>query len=76
MNIDSSSPGGNIVVEKIEANAAWLHQDLRDTEGDWFYWYFRASESEGRPVRVHFTASRAFSTHGPAVSTDDGRNWP
>ena len=41
LNIDADFPGGNIVLDRIEGDTVLLHQDLRDTEGDWFYWYFR-----------------------------------
>ena len=38
LSIDSSFPGGNIVVDRIEGDQVYLQQDLRDTEGYWFYW--------------------------------------
>jgi hypothetical protein len=43
IKIDSNFPGGNIVVEKIDANNIFLHQELRDTPRAWFYWCFRLS---------------------------------
>jgi len=67
MKIDSNFPGGNIVVEKIGKTEVWLHQDLRDTGQDWFYWYFRVTGAERRTVRFHFTQSKAIGTRGPAV---------
>ena len=42
VKIDGDIPGGNIVVDAIDGDpAVLLHQDLRDTAGDWFYWHFR-----------------------------------
>jgi len=75
MKIDSSFPGGNIIVGRVEEDAAWIQQDLRDTEGQWFYWYFRVTEAGGKTVRFHLTGSVAIGTRGPAVSMDGGKNW-
>ena len=36
LQIDAEFPGGNIVVDNIKGNDVYLHQDLRDTAGDWF----------------------------------------
>jgi len=63
------------VVESIEDDSVYLHQDLRDTEGDWFYWYFSVIQAQGRTVRFNFTQSRCFTIHGPAFSTDNGKTW-
>lgn len=68
-------PGGNITVESIEGDVVALHQDLRDTEGDWFYWYFRVRGAEARTLTFHFTRSSAIGVRGPAVSTDGGTTW-
>jgi hypothetical protein len=43
----SDFPGGNIVLERIEGDDVSVHQDLRDTKGDWFYWYFASYVAEG-----------------------------
>lgn len=75
MNIDCSFPGGNIVVERVTEDAAWVHQDLRDTEGNWFYWYFRVTQAQGKTVCFHFTESVAIGARGPAISLDAGKTW-
>ena len=75
MQIDCSFPGGNIIVERVEEHDVWLHQDLRDTVGDWFYWCFRVTGTPGRRVRFHFTRSHAIGARGPAVSEDGGKTW-
>ncbi len=75
MNITSNFPGGNIVVERVEEDVVHLQQDLRDTAGDWFYWYFSVSNAEGKRVRFNFTGSRVFTARGPAVSTNNGLTW-
>jgi len=78
--IDSAFPGGNIIVEKIEGDTAFIRQDLRDTEGDWFYWCFRVRGAAGRSVRFQFTGSNVIGLAGPAVCIGDrcgesGENW-
>jgi len=45
--IDAGFPGGNIIVDGIEGDTVFLRPDLRDTQGDWFYWAFRVRGSAG-----------------------------
>jgi len=39
--ISSDFPGGNIRVVRMASDTIWLKPDLSETEGEWFYWYFR-----------------------------------
>lgn len=73
--IDCDFPGGNIVVERVEGNQVYLHQDQRDTPGFWFYWYFRVRGAAGRTLTFVFTKGNVIGTRGPAVSTDGGKTW-
>ena len=73
--IDCDFPGGNVVVERIEADNVYLHQDPRDTPGFWFYWYFRVRGAAGRTLTFHFTQGNVLGVRGPAVSTDAGKTW-
>lgn len=75
ITVDSDFPGGNIIVDSIEGDTIAVHQDLRDTEGDWFYWYFRVCGASGRELAVRFTQGNVIGVRGPAVSTDGGRRW-
>lgn len=75
IEIDSAFPGGNIVVESVDEEEVRLHQDLRDTARDWFYWCFRARGVAGRALRFTFTRSRALGIRGPAMSLDKGKTW-
>ena len=75
VQVDSAFPGGNIVLESIRGDEVLLHQDIRDTTVDWFYWYFRLMRAAGRTVRFRFTQSRAIGVRGPAVSLDQGATW-
>ena len=73
--VDAAFPGGNIVVEKIAGDDVFLHPDLRDTAGDWFYWCFRVRGAQHRKLTFHFTKSNPIGVRGPAVSTDGGQSW-
>ncbi len=73
--IDGDFPGGNIVLERIEGDHVYLHQDQRDTPGFWFYWCFRACGAAGRTLTFHFTQGNVLGVRGPAVSTDGGKTW-
>ncbi len=73
--IDDQFPGGNIVVERIEGDQVYLHQDFRDTEGYWFYWCFRVRGAARRRITFHFTQRRPIAARGPAVSQDGGLTW-
>lgn len=75
VQIDADFPGGNIVVERIQGHEVYLHQDLRDTEGWWFYWCFRVRGAAGQELLFHFTNKNVFAAHGPAASLDGGRSW-
>jgi len=72
---DCDFPGGNILVDRIEGDTISVHQDVRDTEGDWFYWYLRVRGAAGREITVRFTGSDVIGVHGPAVSLDGGWTW-
>jgi len=75
MTIDAQIPAGNIIVDRIEGDRAWVKQDLRDTEGPWFYWAFRLCGAAGRQVSVRFTDGEVVGTRGPAISLDRGATW-
>jgi hypothetical protein len=75
MRIDCDFPGGNIIVERIAGDSVQLRQDLRDTNGDWFYWYFRVRDAEGKTVRFQFAGSNVIGVRGPCVSVDGGQTW-
>lgn len=79
LKVDAAFPGGNIVVDEIKGDDVYVHQDLRDTEGYWFYWYFRVQGGAGRKLTFHFKPLDArkipLAAHGPAVSDDGGKTW-
>jgi len=65
-DIDCEFPGGNVIVDSIKGDKVWLHQDLRDTEGNWFYWYFRVRGAGGRYLDFHFTRVEGNGERNPA----------
>jgi len=73
--VDCDFPGGNIIVDGVEGDTVAIHQDLRDTEGDWFYWYFRVRGAAGRTLTFQFTRGNVIGVRGPAVSTNGGKTW-
>jgi hypothetical protein len=75
LRIDADFPGGNILVDTIEGDTVSLHQDLRDTNGHWFYWQFRARGAQGRTLRFQFSKGDVVGALGPAVSLDGGETW-
>jgi len=75
LTVDADFPGGNLLVEKIDGDAVWVRQDLRDTRGTWFWWHFRVRGAAGRTLTFHFTNGNVLGVRGPAVSTDGGGTW-
>jgi hypothetical protein len=75
MEVDARIPAGNVVVEGMGAGEVRIRQDLRDTEGDWFWWCFQVRGAGAGVVRFRFTGSDVIGTRGPAISTDGGLNW-
>ena len=74
-NIYSDFPTGNIFIEKIKNDTIWLKPDLRDTEGDWFYWCFGMENAKDKKITFVFPNSNLFTSKGPAVSYDYGYKW-
>jgi hypothetical protein len=73
--VDAAFPGGNIIVDEVCGARIRIRQDLRDTEGDWFYWYFRVRGAAGRTLDVEFSDSQVIGNAGPAASFDGGATW-
>ena len=65
--------GGNIRVVKTEGQDVYLENELRDTEGTWFYWAFCVEGAQGQTLTFHMEPTR-LGYWGPAVS-HDLRNW-
>ena len=75
ITVDAAFSGGNIVVDAIDGDRISLRQDLRDTEGHWFYWCFRVTGAAGRTLEFTFPEGNVIGVRGPAVSLDAGATW-
>jgi len=74
-SVYSDYPGGNGLIEKISGDTLYMRADLRDTEGDWFYWNFGVKNAAGRTLTFVFTRNNRFTDQGVAFSTDQGMSW-
>ena len=74
LKIDCSIPGGNIIVKSSDGFEAFLQRDIRDTEGDWFYWEFRGIFEEKGKYTFRFDRG-CIGPRGPALSYDYGVSW-
>ena len=75
LTIDNQLPAGNIIVEKISNDTIYVHQDLGDSQEDWFYWAFRVKGAEGKRLTFVFTKSAVIAQRGPVVSLDKGQTY-
>jgi predicted deacylase len=75
MRADADFPGGNAIIESCADGELALRPDLRDTEGDWFYWCVRVREAAGMRLRVRLTRPKLLAALGPALSSDGGATW-
>ena len=77
--VDNELPAGNIALERIEGDNVHVHQELRDTRGEWFYWAFRVKGAAGRTLTFTFTDKKSgggpVGVRGPVVSTDGGKTF-
>ena len=74
MNISTAFSGGNAIFEILREDFVHIAPDLRDTNGNWFYWAFRVDHAAGKTVTFDFTPTAWVGPHGPAVSRD-GLHW-
>lgn len=68
--IDKDFTGGNINVVKVTGNTVTLKNELRDTDGDWFYWAFRVKNAGGQTLHFDFEENNRVGYYGAAFSTD------
>jgi len=75
IQITSDFPGGNIIVDKIENETVWLRPDLSLTNGEWFYWYFKASNIKGKTITFKIDQENVFTKYGPSYSINNDHTW-
>ena len=69
ISIHGNFIGGNISIKEISGDTVVLENQLRDTEGDWFYWAFCVEGAQGRTLTFKMQQTR-LGYWGPAVSHD------
>ena len=74
MEISTSFCGGNAKNIVIEDNTVRFLPDLRDTEGDWFYWAFEVKGAQGKTLTFDMSPKNLIGYFGAAVS-HDLENW-
>ncbi|MEM1057643.1 MAG: hypothetical protein AAGK14_00200 [Verrucomicrobiota bacterium] len=75
LSVHTGFPGGNGQVDDVAASLIRFRPDLRDTEGDWFYWNFQVSGVAGQEVVFELPQKGLIGSLGPALSLDDGATW-
>lgn len=70
MQIRTDFNGGNIKVIEMSADTVVMLPDLRDTNGEWFYWAFAVEGAENRTITFDFSGKHVLGYFGPAVSHD------
>lgn len=75
LRIDSSFPGGNVIIEKVSNDTVYFKPDLRDTEGHWFYWNFRVTANKAQTWYFKSTEPNVLTGMGAAYSKNGGHNW-
>ena len=70
IKIHNEFTGGNIRIKEEGENCFVLENELRDTEGTWFYWAFCVEGAEGREVTFRIEEPARLGYFGPAVSHD------
>ncbi len=70
MYIHTNFAGGNIIVTATDNCTIHVERDIRDTEGDWFYWAFCVEDAAGQTLTFRFPNGARVGRFGPAISHD------
>ncbi|MCI8387618.1 MAG: hypothetical protein HFE63_04040 [Clostridiales bacterium] len=62
--------GGNAEILEISENRVRFKPELRDTEGDWFYWAFEVTGAAGKTITFDMSPKNYVGYFGAAVSHD------
>ena len=74
LEITTNFCGGNADVSMAGADTVRFRPQLRDTEGDWFYWAFEVKGAQGRTLTFDMSPKNWVGYFGAAVSRDM-ENW-
>lgn len=79
VQVSADFPGGNAILERIEGDAVYLHNDNRGQASPWFYWCFEVRGAAGRVLTFRlgtvFPGGQIIGVRGPAYSLDNGVTW-
>ena len=75
IKITSDFPGGNILISKISKDSIVLNPDWHLASREWFHWFFKASNVNGKKVTFKFIQNNVFGKYGPAYSINNVDNW-
>ena len=70
MRVSTDFCGGNAQILNVEDNKVSFLPDLRDTDGDWFYWAFKVTGAAGKTVTFDMSPKNYVGPFGAAVSHD------
>ena len=70
MRVSTDFCGGNAQILNIDNNKVSFLPDLRDTDGDWFYWAFKVTGAAGKTVTFDMSPKNYVGPFGAAVSHD------
>lgn len=73
LEVSNKFEGGNIEVISVNDGKIVLRRELRDTNGEWFYWAFCVRGAQGKTITFDITDNYV-GPFGPAVSRDN-ENW-
>jgi hypothetical protein len=75
ISIDTNFAGANVIIDSISADTVYFRPDLRDTQGDWFYWNFRAISTQPQKWFFKATGPDDLTSRGAAYARDGGHTW-
>lgn len=70
--VTTDFPGGNLKILDRKCNNVQITADMSGSEGDWFYWNFKATSEKERTVT--FKTSK-LANNGCSYSKDGGKTW-
>ena len=73
--ITSDFPGGNIELLSMDQDTIRLKPDNSYIKGEWFYWYFKASNIAGKKITFKLEQENVIARYGPGYSINNDRTW-
>lgn len=73
--ITSDFPGGNIEILSMDQDTIRLKPNNSFTKGEWFYWYFKASNIAGKKVTFKLEQENVIARYGPGYSINNDHSW-